>query len=184
MASSALWRRLDTTSLDHFRLLEFAGGYILDGRVLMVLEDEPAEIHYAVMCDAAWVTQHAHVMLVRGTAVQQLQLRRDDDGRWWCDDVALPELDGIIDVDISITPATNTLPIRRLSLGQGESGATDAAWVRLPGLSVERLPQRYTRVSERSYRYESRGGAFTAELEVDAAGVVVRYGDLWERATP
>ena len=94
----------------------------------------------------------------------------------------LKEFEGLVDVDLQVTPATNTLPIRRLQLGVGESAETDALWVRFPELALERLPQRYTRTGEFRYTYESRGGAFRAELEVDAQGLVVRYGDIWKRA--
>jgi uncharacterized protein len=89
---------------------------------------------------------------------------------------------GCLDVDLAFTPATNLLPMRRLGLAAGESGDLTAAWVRFPDLDVQPLPQRYTRLAERRWRYQSRGGAFTAELEVDDLGLVVRYPPLWERA--
>jgi hypothetical protein len=56
-----------------------------------------------------------------------------------------------------------------------------AAWVRFPDLAVEPLEQEYTRLDERRWRYQSRGGAFSAVLEVDEHGLVIDYGDLWER---
>ncbi len=95
-------------------------------------------------------------------------------------EVARDDLAGCIDVDLGITPSTNTLPIRRLNLQVGESADVTAAWVRFPELTVEPLAQRYTRLDERRYRYESTTG-FSAELEVDELGLVVRYGDIWER---
>ncbi len=55
-----------------------------------------------------------------------------------------------------------------------------AAWVRFPSLDLEVLPQRYARLDERRWRYESARGAFVAELDVDDAGLVARYGELWE----
>jgi len=95
--------------------------------------------------------------------------------------VEIPSVAGCLDVDLAFTPATNILPLRRLGLAVGESREMIAAWVRFPDLSIEPLAQRYTRLDERRVRYESRGGAFTAELEVDELGLVVRYPPLWER---
>ena len=54
-----------------------------------------------------------------------------------------------------------------------------AAWLRLPELTLEPLEQSYRRTGDRAYVYESGHGAFRANLEVDAEGMVVRYGDLW-----
>jgi len=93
----------------------------------------------------------------------------------------IPAVAGCLDVDLAFTPATNLLPLRRLGLAIGESREMTAAWVRFPDLSIEPLAQRYTRLDERRVRYESRGGAFTAELEVDELGLVVSYPPLWER---
>jgi uncharacterized protein len=93
----------------------------------------------------------------------------------------IPAVAGCLDVDLAFTPATNLLPLRRLGLAVGESREMTAAWVRFPDLSVEPLAQRYTRLDEHRVRYESLGGAFTAELEVDELGLVVTYPPLWER---
>jgi hypothetical protein len=90
-------------------------------------------------------------------------------------------LHGLTDVDLGITPATNTLPIRRLDPAIGESVAVTAAWVRFPELTVESLPQTYTRLAERRYRYESAGGAFVAAIEVDDLGLVIAYEGGWRR---
>jgi uncharacterized protein len=95
--------------------------------------------------------------------------------------VEIPSVAGCLDVDLAFTPATNILPLRRLDLAVGESREVTAAWLLFPDLTVEPLPQRYTRLDERRVRYESRGGAFTAELEVDELGLVMRYPPLWER---
>lgn len=94
----------------------------------------------------------------------------------------LEELDGTKDVDLGFTPATNTLPVRRLSLEAGATASVTAAWVKFPDLTMEVLPQRYTRLNAVHYRYESAGGTFVAELEMDELGIVVQYGNWWKRA--
>ena len=93
----------------------------------------------------------------------------------------LEALHGLIDVDLGFSPVTNTLPIRRLDPAIGEAVAVTAAWVRFPELTIEPLPQRYIRLAERRYRYESAGGAFVAEIEVDDLGLVTAYEGGWRR---
>ena len=184
LIATALWRASDCTSLDNFQLVHIAQGYILSGRVLTVFDGHPADVFYVVFCNNAWITQSAAVQVRRGDGSHGIELRRDSDARWWQGDVVLDQLDGLIDVDISITPATNTLPIRRLAPEVGELHAIDAVWIRVPELTVERLTQRYTRTSQHRFHYESGDGAFHADLDVDDAGVVVQYGDLWQRIAP
>ena len=47
--------------------------------------------------------------------------------------------------------------------------------------SIQPLSQRYTRVSQHCYRYESDTG-FAAVLDVDDDGLVTSYPKGWERA--
>lgn len=95
-----------------------------------------------------------------------------------------PDLAGCIDIDLSITPATNTLPIRRLGLAVGASAEVTAAWVRFPALIVAPLRQRYTRLAPDRYRYESLESGFTTELTVDDQGLIAHYPGGWTLWTP
>ncbi|HWB43000.1 MAG TPA: putative glycolipid-binding domain-containing protein, partial [Gemmatimonadales bacterium] len=81
---------------------------------------------------------------------------------------------------LAFTPATNTLPIRRLALNPGERAEVRSAWLRFPELTLEPLVQTYTRTGEATYRYEYPAGDFVAELEVGPAGLLLRYPPLWE----
>jgi uncharacterized protein len=54
------------------------------------------------------------------------------------------------------------------------------AYVSLPELEVRTVQQRYTRLDEDCYRYES--GSFRADLPVDQHGFVIDYPGLWQRA--
>lgn len=80
---------------------------------------------------------------------------------------------------IALTAAFSVLPIRRLRLAVGQEARVRAAWLRFPGFAFEPLEQLYRRTGETAYRYESRGGEFVGELDVNAAGLVTRYGELW-----
>ena len=159
-----MWKRIDAVqSMERFRLLEMPNGYRFEGTVLIAFDDIPAEINYTIDCSPAWITERVAISMND----RSLLLGRDE----------LPNPD----IDLSVTPSTNTLPIRRLDLKVGESKEVTATWVRFPELVIQPLPQRYTRLTETRYRYESRGGAFTAELEVDENGVVIDYPPAWER---
>jgi uncharacterized protein len=93
----------------------------------------------------------------------------------------MPEFTGAIDVDLAMTPFTNTLPIRRLGLAVGASADIIVVYVTFPDLAVIADPQRYTRLAERTYRFESLDGGFVRNIEVDEHGLVVTYPGLFRR---
>ncbi len=80
-------------------------------------------------------------------------------------------------MDLEWTPATNTLPIRRLGLEIGGSAGIAAAWIRTQDFSIERLDQIYERLELARWRY--RSGDFSADLTVDSEGLVLEYEGFW-----
>jgi hypothetical protein len=111
-----------------------------------------------------------------------LVLASDGDGRWTGDGLPMPELGDVLDPDLTVTPFTNTLPIRRLRLSTGQSAEITTAFIEFPALTVVSNPQRYTCLEEgRRYLYESRASDFKRELEIDGDGLVVSYPDFWQR---
>ena len=68
----------------------------------------------------------------------------------------------------------------RLGLAVGGEAEVEAAWLRFPSFELEPLPQVYRRLGESVYRYESAGGKFVADLEVNQAGFVTNYPGFWQ----
>ena len=179
MTRTVLWRRTQTAGLDYCEIAQRRDGWQCDGVALAQLDGTPTRVQYQIVCDAGWHTQSVALAQWRDGVQRTLDLTRDAADRWYGDGQPLPELAGCRDVDLGITPATNTLPIRRLGLAIGASAAVAAAWVRFPDLTVAPLTQQYTRLAADRYRYDSPG--FTAEITVDDWGLAMRYAGGWER---
>jgi hypothetical protein len=175
-----LWQWLQGTGLERCCLFAGPASWALQGTILTISEGEPAEVHYSVLCDSMWRTNEVELTLARAGRTRSLNIKAES-LRWYVNGIEDENLRGCVDIDLSWSPSTNTLPIRRLNLAVGErSGTLNAAWVRFPEMELQVLPQEYERLSERSYRYSSGAGAFTAELEVDERGLVRTYEGLWQ----
>lgn len=157
VVAARVWRRVDRPGREHCRLLHdgLAGDVVID----------QCFFSYRVVVDAAWRTQSVRVEGWVGAEPFTFSLD-------------LPALHGCIDADLGFTPSTNTLPIRRLGLVVGEEAQVSAAWLRYPGLTLERLDQTYRRTGELTWQYTSATG-FTGVLEVDEHGMVRTYEGGW-----
>jgi uncharacterized protein len=135
--------------------------------------------HYELDARGDWITRRLRVD-VPGTGT--LELAHDGDGAWTVDGAARPDLDGALDCDLAFSPLTNLMPIRRHALYE-RAGAADfaMAWVSLPDLAVTRSEQRYEHVRPGLVRFSS--GDFTADLELDADGLVKTYPALARRVS-
>lgn len=175
------WKNLVINGTDYCALWRTPEGWLLKGTVVGVLKGQrPMLANYEIYCDESWLTHRAEVERAIGSDRKTLSLTVESRGVWRSSGQELPELHGCHDVDLAVTPATNTLPIRRLGLQVGQSESVTAAWVKAPDLTVQPLFQRYTRLTKNSYRYESSTG-FSAEILVDDLGLVITYPGGWQR---
>jgi uncharacterized protein len=178
--TAILWRRLDEPGHDSARLVFHDGQWHLTGTAVFVEAREPCRLDYRVVCDASWRTMAASVAGWLGNRAISIELRADSAGHWHLNDADCPAVAGCLDVDLSFTPATNLLPIRRLALPIGEKAAVRSAWLTFPALTLEPLDQLYRRTHVSTYAYESNRGSFSTELEVNGDGFVTVYPNLWE----
>jgi len=176
-----VWNNLLIDGRDYCGLWHTAEGWLLKGTVVGVLKDQrPLLASYEIQCDENWLTHRVQVDRTLGNDVKTLSLSVEKRGVWHSTGQELREIQGCDDVDLAVTPATNTLAIRRLNLQVGSSASIIAAWVKFPDLTVQPLSQRYTRIAQNTYRYESNTG-FSAEIVVDDLGLVTAYPGGWDR---
>jgi hypothetical protein len=180
LKQSVVWKNLVINGTDYCALWHTAEGWLLKGTVVGVLENQrPVLATYEIHSDENWLTRRVQVERTVGSDVKTLSLSVDSRGVWRSSDQELRHIHSD-DIDLAVTPATNTLPISRLKLQVGSSAPVIAAWVKFPELTVEPLSQRYTRTAKNIYKYESDTG-FSAEIVVDDLGLVITYPGGWER---
>ena len=177
---SILWRSIVFPGHESCRLVSLGQEWHLEGTAVFSHEQRPCRLNYQIVCDAAWHTRSAHVDGWLGHTLIGIQIKTDSTGIWWLNEVEQPQVAGCTDIDLNFSPSTNLLPIRRLSLGVGETAEVKAAWLRFPSFQLELLPQQYRRLDGSTYRYESAGGQFVAELKVNSSGFVIDYPDIWQ----
>jgi uncharacterized protein len=181
LKSVVVWKNLLTSGTDYCGLSHTAEGWLLKGTVVGVLKDpRPMLANYEIHCDENWLTHRVQVERTIGNDVKNLSLTVESRGVSRSSGRELREIQGCDDIDLAVTPATNTLAVRRLNLQVGSSESIIAAWVKFPDLTVQPLSQRYTRLDQNTYRYASNTG-FSAEIVVDALGLVTDYPGGWER---
>lgn len=177
---SLLWHNPYDQSAELCQLRSDPSGWLLEGLVLIPAEGGPARCDYRVEIDDGWTARRVQVRLAGLDHERELELTSSEEG-WHVDGAYDPALDGCTDVDLRLSPSTNTLPIRRLGLQVGAQASVRAAWVGLPDLRVIASEQSYERLDERTYRY--RSDSFIADLQVDEVGLVLAYGqDHWRSA--
>ncbi|MGW4646294.1 putative glycolipid-binding domain-containing protein [Kitasatospora sp. NPDC004289] len=143
----------------------------------------PYWLTYRLETGPRYVTRRLRVTADSAEGVRELDLRRDERGRWEANGRDLPELAEALDCDLGLSPLTNTMPVLRHALHHtpGPAGPHEllTAWVSVPDLTVRPSRQHYTHLAPGRVRYAS--GDFHSELTVDDRGLVLDYPHLARR---
>jgi hypothetical protein len=186
MEAHIFWATLREPGMEHLHLTDAAGRVVATSVVLGVADGGAAfHLAYQLRADSDWRVRACDFRLA-GAASHGLRLSSDGAGHWAdASGARLAALDGCLDIDITVTPFTNTLPMRRLALAPGESREILVAYVSVPELTVRPVRQRYTHLTQTdagaTWRYEGLESGFRADLAVDADGVVRDYPGIWRR---
>lgn len=185
------WQPWEDPGLEHLSLRLDHDGARARGLILRLRDGLHFRCRYMLETDGDWRLRRLTFAVAdaEDTAVARTSVASDGAGHWRVDERERPDLEGCLDVDIQITPFTNTLPIRRLGLAEAESSEIRVAYLPVPELALRPVTQRYTCVARHGadggrYRYEGVFRDFTAELPVDADGLVTDYPETFRRVWP
>jgi uncharacterized protein len=144
----------------------------------------PYRLDYELAVGSGWITTRLSVQVTSAVGERNLILEHDARGGWRSDGEPAPALAGALDCDLGLSPLTNLMPVRRHALHQRVGVAEIlAAWVSVPDLSLHASRQRYEHVRPGVVRFTDLGAheGFSAELELDADGLVLLYPGLARR---
>src|SRR5690242_19276994 len=111
MERHVMWTPWTEPGLEYLRLLQQQEDIVVDGLILGVKEQTPFRLRYEIRCDLQWRVREIQLSPVDGSP-RSMHFFTDGAGNWTtASGEAISMLKGCLDVDISATPFTNTLPV-------------------------------------------------------------------------
>ena len=162
---TARWRTWDHEHLETLTLRWENEGWTATGEV------GREAITYVIRLSSTW--QARQFLLFRDLDEPDLWLGADGTGRWGeMNGAHRHDLAGCTDIDLPVTPFTNSIPIRRLALDVGGDAEVVAATIDVETLGVVIVRQRYERLTARRFRRTNLDSAVATEFDVDNYGLV------------
>ena len=146
MKTGIQWHRLDVPGCESALLEKITSGWRLSGFAVFQDEHQNCGLGYTIDCDEYWRTQVVKVYGHIGISQRNYEIEVTE-GTWCINGTEHPQTEGCIDIDMGFSPSTNLLPIRRLSLDEGESAKIKVAWLLFPSMSLVPSEQIYTRMN-------------------------------------
>jgi hypothetical protein len=158
-----------------------ASGIEINSIVKGKWNDIPFDVKYFIKTNPNWETIYFELQTSMEGSVQKIQYQSDGKGVWTSNESVLDHLAGCIDIDISVTPLTNTLPLKRLKMVGNQSELIKVLYVDVLENSISSKQQKYTRITGTMYKFENVPNDFESTITVDNDGYVVDYPGLFEK---
>jgi len=181
MQFNTLWTGREYYSLENCLVEITSSGVDIHSVIVGKYESRIYRVDYHIKTNPDWETQYVQITSRHSNREQYLRLHSDGAGNWIADGKRISQFDGCIDVDIAVTPFTNTLPINRLRLNTNETKHIRVIYFDLLQQQVRPAEQVYKRISDWQYHYENVPNDFEADITVDENGLVVDYPSLFTR---
>ncbi len=180
-----IWQREEgaTNTLESLQFKKHGNDFIAKSLVNGIIKGRPILIEYHLIISGNWLIKEVEIRSL--LAHKNITLKSGSNGKWYdVDNQEISELDSCLDIDIAITPFTNTLPIKRLGNSLKQRTKITVLYFDIDNWRFKKVEQYYTKLSDNLYKYEGVFRNFVADLPIDDYGFVTTYPGLFKRVYP
>jgi uncharacterized protein len=182
MQFNILWTGREYYSLENCLVDITPSGVDIDSVIVGKHEGKLYKVEYHIKTDPDWETQFVQVTSRHSNRELRCRLHSAGGGNWISEGNVKSQFEGCTDVDIAVTPFTNTLPINRLKINPQESREIKVIYFDLLQQQIRPVKQLYKRTGDLQYHYENIPNDFETDITVDENGFVVDYPGLFLRS--
>ncbi|GHA48546.1 hypothetical protein GCM10007103_31810 [Salinimicrobium marinum] len=179
------WKGIETgnQTIENLSLKENSKNITVTSLVKGIRNNHSISFNYLLKITNDWKVESLRIQSLLETR-PDIKLRSDLNGKWFNeDDKHLKHLQDCIDIDISVTPFTNSLPINRLKDKLRIRTELTVLYFDVINWEFKSVKQYYTKIKDGVYLYENASSSFKAKIFTDKEGIVLNYPNLFERVT-
>ncbi|MFD3445292.1 putative glycolipid-binding domain-containing protein [Microbacteriaceae bacterium 4G12] len=181
MNKIAIWEKLESYGTEFLEITPSDNLFKANSTVISMDNGFPNKINYNIELNN-WFVRNLNLEIPN--LGKSLYIETNHDRQWFDKEGnELIELYGAIDIDISCTPFTNSLPINRSKWILNEPQSFKMVFITIPELTLKKVDQIYTLIEEgKDYqRFDYKSGSFHSTIKVDMDGLVIDYPKLFNR---
>lgn len=168
---SRIWKGKQTLEVFSLERNEF--GLIGGG----IIQANNCGVRYKIIMDLSWKVLQVSIEMLSSPGLS-FQLIRGLGNSWFNESGReLKALQGAEEIDISLTPFTNTIVMRKMSFQHTKT--VQVILISIPELCFKVVDQKYTIMDRETVKYENFSTNFSSLLNVDDLGFVVNYPGMF-----
>ncbi|MFS0782192.1 putative glycolipid-binding domain-containing protein [Bacillus sp. 1P06AnD] len=181
MKKFAIWEKREVYSSELLEISTSNDVTTVNSTIISLESGSPLKINYQITLNR-WFTKNLYLNIPH---LDKSLFIQTNPKRQWFDKEQneLTELYGAIDIDLSCTPFTNTLPINRSNWIINQPQIFHMVYIKVPELTLKKVKQIYTLIKdEDDYQlFSYRSATFQTTIMIDRDGLVIDYPKLFHR---
>lgn len=181
MEKTVLWQGIEYHSLEHCIVTKATSSIKVNSVIVGKYGSDIYRVEYNIDTNPNGAVVFFRLKTHVNDRAEEVIFTSDGKGNWYWEGQSLNAFAGCIDVDITLTPFTNTLPVNRLNLDIGAPHRIKVLYCDILEGNFTVAHQKYTRLSAEKYKFENVPNDFEAIIDVDEVGLVKQYPSLFRR---
>jgi len=181
MKKSITWQGIADQTLEKFSCEVLENSFDVYSEIRGRADGIAVILNYHISINRQWEVYYASLNLNLDNEPYAQILTKGVDRQWQLNGKPAPEFDKCVDIDITLTPFTNSLPINRLNMELHEKNLIDVIYFDIIEKTVKPAKQVYEKLSNRTYKFQTVPNDFEAIIAVDEDGFVTSYPGLFSR---
>ncbi|MED3803563.1 putative glycolipid-binding domain-containing protein [Lysinibacillus xylanilyticus] len=183
MNQKLVWKNEEQFGCEYFNITKEEKNFSAKGTIIYVEGDESNAhiVEYKDDLDTNWFTEKLSIIVDEHIS---LNLSSDGKGNWYENDgQVIDKLKGAIDIDISATPFSNSLPINRMDWVLNQEEHFEMVYISIPSLEVKKVPQSYKYINNKGHMryFKYRCYDYETTICVDEQGLILDYPNVFRR---
>lgn len=175
------WKGIYYNSIENCAVNIAAHGIVIKSDIIGKHDNTSFNCEYRIETTTEWTTKSFEIRYTLNGISHTISALHETD--WIVNGETRPEFRNCTDIDITLTPFTNSLPINRLKLQNSKPQQIEVLYIDVLKNTFRIAQQQYTKRSASVYNFQNVPNDFEADIIVDNDGFVKHYPELFERIT-
>jgi len=131
MQQNIFWKGIEYQSLENCVVNNDNKGITINSVIVGKYRSQLYSVNYIIKTDKNWNVRSCEIKSTINSRVEHFIFKRDQKNNWKLNGLPQVKFKGCTEVDLPLTPFTNTLPVNRLKLKRGESQLVKVVYIDL-----------------------------------------------------
>ena len=174
------WKGIKYNSLENMKCIRVADTFRISSKISGNFNNCNFVCDYSLETTLNWEVKNFEIEFVTNECDKKF-IGKNYNGKWVINGIEEALYNNVTFIDISLTPFTNTLPIKNINFEKNIEQNISVIYLDVLGSNISLVQQAYKKITDTKFSYKNFQSNFETDILVDNDGFVLDYPNLFKR---